>query len=348
MINRIFISTRTRIILIVKNNKLLFRLYTLFFQLFNGQRHHKEVNERKFESIFNIEKLSKPIVFYPHSPIKDSNFYGVYKDLLEYSLLMNIDSSIEHGLYLGSYVPKASMTSTVKSIITFSKNREIHLKNHGFSKPIYTIGPYIHYAKDLYSVNQVRQEKKKWGKILLVFPSHSIKGMYSEFNIAEFINEISKRSVGFDTTFICLYYEDILKNNFVEDYKNAGFKIVTAGHKYDTYFLRRLKYIINLSDFTLSNAVGTHIGYCIYLNKPHLLIHQKITHHYTSDRSIGEFRNKRQTRDLYRENEIIREAFMEESQDITSNQLKVANYFWGFDQIKTRGELNELLKSTKH
>jgi hypothetical protein len=197
----------------------------------------------------------------------------------------------------------------------------------------------------LYRAEEFLHEKKKLGKTLLVFPSHSINGLYSVFNINEFIDEILQRSKSFDTTIICLYFHDIQKNNYLENYKKAGFRIVTAGHIHDFHFLSRLKHIISLSDFTMSNSVGTHIGYCIYLKKPHLLFNQKLTYKHTYNKHIGEFRNKKQSSDLLKETEMIRNAFIKESHTITNNQFKVAKHFWGFNQIKKSSELNGLLKS---
>lgn len=48
--------------------------------------------------------------------------------------------------------------------------------------------------------------------------------------------------------------------------------MTTAGHQLDINFLNRLKTIILLSDYTCSNSIGTHTGYCVYLGKPHLVI----------------------------------------------------------------------------
>ena len=73
-----------------------------------------------------------------------------------------------------------------------------------------------------------------------------------------------------------IYYKDILNNIYPKYFEDAGFKIVTAGNLYDINFLSRLKLIIQLADFTASTSIGTHTGYCVYLNKPHFLIKQKI------------------------------------------------------------------------
>lgn len=45
------------------------------------------------------------------------------------------------------------------------------------------------------------------------------------------------------------------------------YEVVTAGHYYDYNFLPRLRSIIETSDITMSNNLGSHLGQCIYLNK---------------------------------------------------------------------------------
>lgn len=79
---------------------------------------------------------------------------------------------------------------------------------------------------------------------------------------------------------IYLYWKDAVLGKDKE-YMDNGFTIVTAGYQSDFRFLKRLKTFIKLSDFTMSNAVGTHVGYCVVLDKPHYIFSQKIS--YKSD-----------------------------------------------------------------
>lgn len=116
--------------------------------------------------------------------------------------------------------------------------------------------------------------KKKLGRTLLVFPNHSSHYIETKFDERDLILEIEKVKNKFDTVLVCMYWKDILLKK-EQPYKDKKYKIVTAGHIFDYNFLPRLKSIIKLADVTMSNAIGTHMGYCVYLGKPHYLFLQK-------------------------------------------------------------------------
>ena len=65
-----------------------------------------------------------------------------------------------------------------------------------------------------------------------------------------------------------LYYQDIL-NGDAAIFEDAGFVVVTCGYREDCHFLERQRTLIKLADFTMSNSIGTHVGYCVYMGKPH-------------------------------------------------------------------------------
>ena len=132
---------------------------------------------------------------------------------------------------------------------------------------------------------------------------------------------------GFETVFVNMYYYDILHTDYAKYYLEAGFKIVTAGHQLDIYFLSRLKSIIELSDYTVSNSVGTHLGYCIWMNKPHYIIDDQIINE-TNERDykkIGSF-------------------FLTYTEQIQPEQYAVVAKYWGFDSVRTSEELKSILK----
>ena len=132
---------------------------------------------------------------------------------------------------------------------------------------------------------------------------------------------------GFETVFVNMYYYDILHTDYAKYYLEAGFKIVTAGHQLDIYFLSRLKSIIELSDYTVSNSVGTHLGYCIWMNKPHYIIDDQIINE-TNERDykkIGSF-------------------FLTYTEQIQPEQYAVVEKYWGFDSVRTSEELKSILK----
>ena len=108
------------------------------------------------------------------------------------------------------------------------------------------------------------------GRTLLVFPSHGIIGVTATFNNDEFIEEIERVRKDFDTVLISLYWTVVLNPDLVASYEALGYKIVTSGHRFDLNFLSRQRSFIELADYTMSNNLGTHVGYCIHLNNIYL------------------------------------------------------------------------------
>ena len=329
--------------LLLKNYSLTLFIYNIFFKIRNKRRFYNEINKRKNTSIFNYKELSQPVPFYPIEKIKDANFYGVCHCLKWFSGVNRISPSIEHGLYLGNYVPFATKLKTTKSIITFSNNRKKHLINANIDKPIFTIGPYIHYAYNIISDKRYRLLKNSLGKTLLLFPSHSINNFNVINDIQELINKTIKIASNYDTVMVCLFYKDIINDIYPRYFEEAGFKIVTAGHKYDLNFLSRLKLIIQLADLTISSTIGTHTGYCIYLNKPHYVIQQQIIKRKDNDCIINEIRNDEQLKTFQEEEKVILNEFIVCSEVITENQKEIIDKYWGIKNIKTPEQLRNIL-----
>jgi hypothetical protein len=130
-----------------------------------------------------------------------------------------------------------------------------------------------------------------------------------------------------------MYWKDILNGNHFP-YREHGFQVVTAGHRSDSYFLSRLKDIIELSDYTMSNFVGTHIGYCISLGKPHYIIKQK--YEIYGENIEKEFEDRRDINYLHsfknEESEII-DAFDNFIFSITDLQIFIVEKHWGKNEI---------------
>ena len=276
--------------------------------------------------MFDYKELVKPIPYYPIEAIKDSNFYGQAYALKQYSGVNKFGWSIEHGLYVDDYVPMAAWCKTTKRIMTFSN---IRVKGLGsLHKPVIAIGPYIHYAECMLNSEEMNSLKKELGKTLLFFPTHTCCEGGLEYEIHCMIDELLelKEKLGFDTVIVNMYYLDENKNGFGDLYNKAGFKVTTAGHQLDINFLNRLKTIILLSDYTCSNSIGTHTGYCVYLGKPHLVINPVQT--------------LEEVNPLWRD---LWETFEKDSSQAQVDKRLLAFKYWGFDCVKSREEMRALL-----
>lgn len=252
-----------------------------------------------------------------------------------------IHALLEHGIIFTDYVGGAFRNHEYLPSVVASKYRVDVLKSKEEYIKAYSVGPFIHYADYLLDGDQLKAEKERLGHSLLVFPTHSLEGIVSSFDFQEFIDKINKISKRYDSVRVCMYYKDVLLNKHIP-YEKAGFEVVTAGHFNDSNFLPRLKCIIESSSMTVSNDISTHIGYCLYLNKPHFLIQTNVK--FCDEKNSNHIaQDTREHQGFGIDNYgKIAEAFSEFDETITSSQKDIVNYLWGFDEVKTPNELKNM------
>lgn len=290
---------------------------------------------------------SKKLKYNPNSQIFDNNLYGTEAVLKKYLGKKTVfDCYIEHGLFFGPHIQLDQKRYYTKKVITFGETRLQHLKRELPEKKAIPIGPYIHYA-ELTELPFIRLKK---GKKLLFFPDHSTTTLSIEQNIVKNIELLNNLKVkyGLDQIVLCLYYLDIDAEK-IKLYQEAGFDLFTSGSKWDSSFLNRLKSIIHSCDLTLSTAVGTHVGYCIYLNKPHTIIKLDEPKTFNANHSLAKIVDTIEN-DSKRLKEVkeIEDEFQAEGNEklftcITKSQYEICNKYWGFNYIKDKEELTNIV-----
>lgn len=312
----------------------------------------KNANILQFDRDINNVDIPMRICYHlVPEEFSQNSLYGISKTIKQYAGIQpkkKLLAPIEHGCYLDdSGAPDDDPFA--RAIITFSEFRKEVISKYTERK-VLPIGPYIHYA-ELIDIEILKDYKKKLGKTLLFFPAHSthlIKTSFNHLQAIEWLRRVAKDHQ-FESVLICFYWKDC-RPEIVELYLNAGFHCTTAGHIYDWNFLNRLKSIIWLSDVTASNAIGTHIGYCIYMNRPHWLFEQQIT--CTADVLINiplKIRVENgiksyQERKTYQSiSSHLTNLFRDISLSVTHDQYEACNYFWGFNCIKTAEEMKREL-----
>lgn len=323
------------IIVVINKSNLLLYIHNWVYKIINYRKFLAEIKKRRRLSIFNYQELSKPVPFYPIVKTKDSNFYGYGYSIMRYANCTCLPYSLEHGLHYANFIPKKFFYKTTKHIMTFSFERKKIIQS-SINKKIIPIGPYIHYAKHYLTKQDIICIKRKFGRILLVFPSHSTLEHTVDSHVNEFVSHVLyfKKKYDFDSVFVSLYFRDIQNSDLVKAYEKVGFHVVCSGHLYDPFFISRLKSIIALSDYTISNTVGTHLGYCIYMNKPHYIL------------SNADNTDFIQSNDNNLVNEInhIASFFTQYQKDITEEQWLAANRYWGFNCIKSKEEMWNIIR----
>lgn len=334
---------------LISNRWLPRSMRALYRSLIRGTE-AKVRQERLLCSLFDWEKLIKP---YPCYPVEiDTPRYSLSRVVKTYAgLSEHIPRAfyIEHGLFFGSWIQKDEYTTASSHIFTFGDVRERWLKIGQVPREIVKIGPMIHYAGPLYQDDTKERDslKRELGRTLLFFPHHGDE--YTDATPENFellISGICSLAQGFDTVLISLYYSDAMKPHLVKPYIDAGFRIVTSGHKFDQLFLNRQRFLIELADSTASNGVGTHVGYCLHLGREHRIINCNTEESFTSLKmqnlieSVRTAENDR-THDL--EKAEVMENFL--NGDIEAQRAVVAKY-WGTEYVMTPEQMREQILST--
>jgi len=222
----------------------------LIIKIYNFNQIFKKKN--KESSLFDYNTVISNSKFYCKEYYKGNALYGIGKVIKEYcDYDKKVLGCIEHGVYFGDYInEKEAIKSGLPAVLTYGTVRNDMLRKKKSKKIIFKIGPYIKYAKLLLTDDEIKNIKKKNGKTLLVFPTHSVDRVETEFDYNGFINEIKtfKERYNFKTVLVSLYYRDIElgKNKIYED---NGFIVVSNGLKEDYEFLSRQKTFIKLSDY---------------------------------------------------------------------------------------------------
>jgi hypothetical protein len=241
---------------------------------------------------------------------------------------------LEHGIIFCNHVGSAVISKHIninkcRNIYTYSEHRKEILEDYNKKLNVIPVGPYILGAKFFHDTDTLNNIKKRFGKILLVFPIHSLKDVQHQYNRREFIAEILKIRSHFQSVFICLHYSDILAKQY-QEFLKSDFVIVSAGSWDDINFLSRLKDLIELSDMTMSNSLGTHIGYSVCMEKPHYLFYQQTTpilsNKISKTEEDYEFHENTKKRKLSSEFMNIFGAF---SWDISQEQKAICQKYWG-------------------
>lgn len=301
---------------------------------------------RKNLSLFNYKALTADIPYAPNEIVIDNNLYGQAFSIKRYAGITNdLQAYIEHGLFWGGMVHQDEYHWYVPKIITFSENRRTAIAAKGITKHSVAIGPYIHYAQPLFTAEERARLKQELGKTLLVFPSKSILNIQSRYDVDAFINEVKRVGKAYTTILVALYFLDARNKALTAAYEAHGFKIVTSGHRYDNHFLDRQRTFIELADMTMSNEVGTHVGYCVHLEKPHYIFQQKLERVGTNERELARELILYESEEDKRRNEEkqdVANAFSTLQSTITAAQRKIIDTYWGTSSIKRSDELNAL------
>lgn len=277
-------------------------------------------------------------------PLVPSNWgYGHEFWLKKYANYYDdIYATIEHGVYFGNqalgYGNPIHEEWHIGSFITYGSYRKELLSKTYPNNKIYCIGPYIRYAETDEIYKHEILSKIKNGRIITLFPAHSVHTAPRNYDHDKLIDEVNSFANKVDccNKLVCLKTEDY-KTEIIKKYKNENYCIVSCGSDPVT-FLPRQRAIFSVSDVTVSNDLGTHVGYSIAMKKPHFAISPvgldcKDETLVDLDYSVL----------LEQKNHFAQDFKADTACQISQAQYEFVDYYWGLNIHKTSEEMRDIL-----
>lgn len=297
---------------------------------------HKKIKIRGTESLLDYKDVIEENTVFYLTPFPMTRFYGFEYTIENYSgVTRRVFADNEHGLNVGKKESTQKIETDAPLVFTLGQYRTTLLNKTG-DYMICNIGPYIHYAHSILSQTEIDIFKRKFGKTLVVFPSHSIESTewerVSGFDV--FIEEYVKKH-NIKTVIISMFFIDIQKG-YHHVYEEKGYEIFCAGHRHNADFLDRQKALLKVADYVVSEGVGTHIGYCLAMNVPVQI--------YKNDNKLITSNSEEEID--YNLIENIASSFYDYSDRITEAQIEIGNYYFGLDSLKSREEMREIISFT--
>jgi hypothetical protein len=331
-------------------DKLYFELSYFFYSLrapFYELKFKKELKIRSNLNLTQVEYLAKNL---PNIKTRElylwNEFHGNAAVIKKYSQLPSeykIKAVIEHAPKINDDCVEDELVAPLPAILYPSKRRYTILQK-STNKQLYQIGPTIAYAPDYYDKNQHQEEKKRLGKTLLVFPTHSATWSKAKYDIHSFCKRIKDIGKDFKTIRICVYWMDIILYQTHKIYEKYGFECVTAGHLLDPLFLSHLRSIIKSADLAISNNYGSQVLYSVFLGVPHYFFKDESIQY-----TVPKGHKERQENFFYNnpDGQKIYKAFKTLKNDITQEQNDLVDYYLGTNAVKSVKEMQNILNETE-
>lgn len=270
----------------------------------------------------------------------ESNHYGNLEAILKYA-----DIDLSEGdmfpmvSHVDTYADRLSVLYDSALVISGSYYMNTIHEKYAYI-PVFTVGPYIHYAENMYDQNQRKKIKEENGRVLTIFMPHSIETFERGFNEKSFLDQIlSNYREKFDSIWACVYWADINKP-ICEDLQRAGIKLVCAGCRFDLNFDRRIKTILDLSDAIVCGGMGTYINYALYYDKPVAYIRCEL--------EADQWEMYQYERDPnFTDDMRMFEQLFNEKLEITPMQKEFINKVAGFDLVRDKEYIQNILKISK-
>ena len=182
------------------------------------------------------------------------------KEYAKFPKFLNLEVYTDHGPTIRENLLPIDLTNKYRVSLLQNTLRINAFKK--IDKPAYCTGsPFVHYRK------KRNIQIKKDAKGTVCFPSHSTMYFKASFDVNGLIKKMNDLPKKFKPITICLHHCDVEDGKHLE-YIEKGFKIVSAGHKFDKKFVNRFYEILSNHKYATSNSYGSHVPYSIEMGLP--------------------------------------------------------------------------------
>jgi hypothetical protein len=241
--------------------------------------------------------------------------------------------AIEHGVAVVSQVWTVDAETAMPVFLCASEERARTYSALFPGTEAVAIGPMIEYAAPLGDPSPV-------GGRLVAFPAHSTHHIIARWDPTVFVKQLLHECSRWGEVVVCLYWRDILAGRH-QPFEASGFRCVTAGHMYDPAFLPRLRTIIESGEAVITNEVGSHVLYSVYLQRPVRIVAQDIRYEAAPEVLERDGATSRH----WQEEPIrtIRELFESDSYTLTQQQTDFVSALTGRSSRRSRSDMKEIL-----
>ena len=291
------------------------------------------------ELVKDLKRQLKGEYAFYESEYNESLLYGHAKALMNYAGL-KIDYAnfpiVTHGtIYAGTHPDYQTA-----AIFSGNYDKQIHNSRYPYI-PVFSVGPYIQYAKNIYSDEILKNVRKGNGKTAVFFMTHSAEQSIVKYNDNEILNQIINiYSKKYNTILVCAYWCDIDKDIY-NKLSKAGIKVISAGFRFDTKFIQRLRTILELGDDIYVYGFTSAIIYAIALKKNLFVINCEETFEFNNTPKYIPVIRFEETKEY---KYITGVLFESDSKKIILSEKDRINFdlFFGFNQFKTPEEIRKI------
>lgn len=309
----------------------------------------REISARRNLPLTDVARLSEEMKYggmrYLVEGESEPAYYGDFYQLQKYAKMQIHNFSpkcmnIQHGILCDLLEFEYTKLNNINFV--WSPKIKQLFQEYTENPHFYAIGSPFFYVESMLSKKEIESERKRLGKNLLAFPSHSVYYADVQYDARGFISLLKEQQKKFDSVRVCIYWRDY-QRGLAKVYEEAGFECVCCGHIYDPFFLERQRALLEIADATISNAVGSYVGHSVYLDKPHWMIPEKFEFKDLDNKGFG--KRESDFMNASPNYQQLREAFADNSEyRITQAHRDVVDKYWGISCIKTPEEMRALIE----